>query len=270
VGNACLNDATYIFGRGGDIPVALPLLSGAKTTDINVIVHNPFQLCVANNMPYTGTFECAPRNIPSSNTGNIPTSRNIPSNVVNNPTRKMSNDASTKIPFGNCSKIPSSSSGTTRNIPTFVTRNIPTSGNIPRNTSMDMPIYTSTHIPERIISHSPNNMGNENSIIQPIVCCTTSVANSNSTWNAGSLNSAANIGIPPVSSPVHLSRCGLCQSMQGGNVVSATGQQTNQVPNQVFKPTAAESDQTSSSIPCAMLNVQNSQATEPRAETPQI
>jgi hypothetical protein len=117
-GNACPNDATYIHGRGGDVPVALPLLSGTKKMDIDVTVHNPLQSCVVNNTPYTDAFECAPRNIPSRKAGNIPTSRNIPSNVVNNPTRNMSTDAPTKIPFGNCSEIPSKSSGITRIIPT--------------------------------------------------------------------------------------------------------------------------------------------------------
>jgi hypothetical protein len=103
-GNACPNDATYKLGRGGDISIALPL-----------------QSCGVNNTPYTGAFECAPSNIPSRNTGNIPTSRNIPSNVVNNPTRNTRNTyASTKIPFGNCSEIPSNSSGITRNIPTHI------------------------------------------------------------------------------------------------------------------------------------------------------
>jgi hypothetical protein len=121
-------------------------------------------------------------------------------------------------------------------------------------------------MPACITSHSSNNMNMENPIIQPIVCCTTSVANSNPTWNAGSLNPAVNSGIPPVSLQVHLSRCGSCQSIQGGNVVSSTGQQTNQV----LKSTAKESDQMTNLISCTMLNAQNSQTTKPRVETPQI
>jgi hypothetical protein len=108
-GNANTNDATYILGRGADVPVALPLLSGTEKMDIDVTVHNLLQLCVVNNTPYTGTFECAVRNTPSRNTENIPASRNIPSDVVNNPTRNMSTDASTKIPFGNFSKRTSNS-----------------------------------------------------------------------------------------------------------------------------------------------------------------
>jgi hypothetical protein len=82
--NTCPNNATYTLGRRGDISVTLPLLSGAKITDINETVYHPLQLCVANNMLYTGAYNRAPRNIPSSNTGNIPTSRNIVSNVANN------------------------------------------------------------------------------------------------------------------------------------------------------------------------------------------
>jgi hypothetical protein len=68
--------------------------------DIGAVINNPFHLSVANNMPHINDFECASRNIPSSNSENIPTSRNILRNVVDNSTWNMSNDTSTKFPFG--------------------------------------------------------------------------------------------------------------------------------------------------------------------------
>jgi hypothetical protein len=107
--NTCPKDATYTLRGGGDVLVTLSRLAGTKMTDIGAVVNNPFQLSVANNMPHINDFECVSRNIPSSNSENIPTSRNILRNVVDNPTWNMSNDTSTKFPFGNSSKRTSNS-----------------------------------------------------------------------------------------------------------------------------------------------------------------
>jgi hypothetical protein len=101
--------------------------------------------------------------------------------------------------------------------------------------------YILTNIATCSTGHNLNNTNRENPMIQPVVRCTTSVANSNSLGNTGLLNPAMSSNIPPVSLQGHLYRCGSCQSMQGGNTVSTTGQ-----------------------------NVQNYQTTESRVETPQI
>jgi hypothetical protein len=163
-------NANHAPGGGGDRTGSLPSRSEATNFVTEVPLHSQ-----THNAQFSSAY------VGGDNRWNIPTCRDIPSDIPVDLTSDNARVYTTESSFGNSHQRPSNESVNVRNIPSTAAANIPMHGDI----SSSCPRDRSDNVMTITTANFPMGVSQENAGTLPPARCTTSVADCNHTWSAG-------------------------------------------------------------------------------------